>query len=100
MGPFFVITLHFGDAVGKFFSRLVTKCGLTDPALVLHSLKHGGITKLHAAGCPHNIVQMLAGHAAQGVHVQVYVHREALPLKLLKDGLEKLTYTDVVKALA
>lgn len=43
---------------------------------------------------------MLAGHAAQGVHDQVYVYREALPLKLLKDGLEKLRYEDVVKALA
>jgi integrase len=42
----------YSDAVGKFFSRLVTKAGLTDPALVLHSLRHGGITKLHAAGCP------------------------------------------------
>jgi hypothetical protein len=43
---------------------------------------------------------MLAGHAAQGVHDQVYVHREALLLKLLKEGLEKLQYSDVVKRLA
>jgi hypothetical protein len=42
---------------------------------------------------------MLAGHAAQGVHDQVYVHREALPLKLLKDGLEQMRYDDVVKRL-
>lgn len=42
---------------------------------------------------------MLAGHAAQGVHDQVCVHCEALPLKLLKDGLEKLGYEDVVKRL-
>jgi hypothetical protein len=32
---------------GKFFSRLVTKAGLSDPALVLHSLWHGGLTKLY-----------------------------------------------------
>jgi hypothetical protein len=43
---------------------------------------------------------MLAGHAAQGVHDQVYVHREALPLKMLAEGLEKLRYEDVVKTLA
>ena len=49
------------------------------------------------AGCPHNIVQIPAGLAAQGVHDQVYVHRVALPLKLLQVGLEKLQYSDVVK---
>jgi hypothetical protein len=43
---------------------------------------------------------MLAGHAAQGVHDQMYVHRVALPLKLLQGGLEKLQYSDVVKRLA
>lgn len=46
-------------------------------------------TKLHSAGCPHNVAQLIAGHAAQGVHDQVYVHREQLPLKLLTEGLEK-----------
>ena len=30
---------------------------------------------------------------------RVYVHREGLPLSLLKDGLEKLKYEEVVKAL-
>lgn len=58
------------------------------------ALKDSRYSFFHA-GCPHNIVQMLAGHAAQGVHDQVYVHREALPLKLLKEGLEKLQYSDV-----
>lgn len=89
----------FSDAVGKWFSRVVTKVGLTDPALVLHSFRHGGITKLHSAGVPHNTVEILAGHAAQNVHGQTYVHRERLPLSLLRDGLEKLDYSGVVKAL-
>ena len=40
----------YSDAVGKCFTRLVINGGLTDPALALHSLRHGGITKLHAAG--------------------------------------------------
>ena len=43
---------------------------------------------------------MLAGHAASGVHGQMYVHRENMPLSLLRDGLEKLTYPEVAKALA
>ena len=43
---------------------------------------------------------MLAGHAASGVqHGQVYVHRESMPLSLLREGLEKLRYEEVVKAL-
>jgi len=89
----------YSDAVGKFFSRLVTKAGLTDAALVLHSLRHGGITRLHAAGVAHSTVEVLAGHASNNVHGQVYVHREGLPLKMLKDGLDKLRYLEVEKVL-
>jgi integrase len=66
---------------------------------VLHSLRHGGITKLHAAGVAHSTVEVLAGHASNNVHGQVYIHREGLPLSLLKDGLEKLRYDDVLQRL-
>lgn len=45
--------------------------GLFDPALVLHSLRHGGITKLTSAGVPHNVCEMITGHSASGVHSQV-----------------------------
>lgn len=89
----------YSDSVGKFFSRLETKAGLSDPALVLHSLRHGGITKLTSAGVPHNVCEMIAGHSASGVHSQVYVHRDNIPLSLLRDGLERLAYPEVVKAL-
>jgi integrase len=88
----------FSDAIGKWFSRLVTKAGLTDPALVLHSLRHGGISKLHGASCPHNVVELLVGHSAGNVH-ETYVHKDTLPLSLLRDGLEKLRYDEVVKTL-
>ena len=90
----------YSDAVGKLFSRLVTKFGIHDPAAVMHSLRHGGITKFTSAGVPHNVCEMLAGHAASGVHGQVYVHRESVSLSLLREGLEKLTYPGVVMALA
>ncbi len=43
---------------------------------------------------------MLARHAASGVHGQVYVHRENIPLSLLREGLENLRYEEVVKTLA
>ena len=90
----------YSDSVGKFFSRLVTKAGLSDPALVQHSLRHGGITKLTSAGVPHNVCVMIAGHSASGVHSQVYVHRDNMQLSMLRDGLEKLRYDEVVKGLA
>jgi hypothetical protein len=38
--------------------------------------------------------------SASGVHGQVYVHRDNIPLSLLREGLEKLRYEEVVKALA
>lgn len=88
----------YSDPVGKWFGRMVTHCGLNDPELVLHSFRHGGATKLHAAGCPENIVKVLTGHADSDVHGKVYVHREQLPLSLLKEGLERLRYDDVLKA--
>ena len=68
--------------------------GLTDPALVLHSLRHGGISKLHGAGCPHSTVELLAGHSAGNVH-ESYIHKDTLPLSLLRDGLEKLRYEEI-----
>lgn len=89
----------FGDAVGKYFSRLVTSVGLTDPALVLHSLRHGGITKLHGAGVQTNLVEMLAGHVSQTVNGSVYTHWDSIPLDLPRKGLECLQYPAVLKAL-
>ena len=88
----------FGDAVGKYFSRLVTSVGLTDPGLVLHSTRHGGITKLHGAGVQTNLVEMLAGHVSQTVNGSVYTHWESIPLTLPQEGLERLQYPEVVKA--
>ncbi len=89
----------YSDATGKWFGRLVTKVGLTDPALVLHSLRHGGITKMHGAGVPNNVVEYLVGHSAGTVHDRVYTKRDLLPLSLLRDGLERLDYSAVVKSL-
>lgn len=40
-----------GEMSGMFFSRFVTKAVLTDPALVLHSFRHGGIHKTTCGWC-------------------------------------------------
>jgi len=89
----------FGDAVGKYFSRLVTTVGLHDPNLVLHSLRHGGVTKLHESGCPADVAKILTGHTDQDVHGRVYLHRDRIKLTVLREGLNRLRYDQVVDAL-
>lgn len=89
----------YSDPVGKWFGRLLRGVGINDDAVVLHSTRHTGISRLTGAGVPQDIREILAGHAAAGVHGQVYVHRADLPLQLLQKNLEKLDYSAVVKAL-
>jgi hypothetical protein len=89
----------YGDPCGKWFGRLVTRLGIVDKKVVMHSLRHGGITKRHVAGCPPDICETLAGHAVGNVHGD-YVDRGALDfLKVLRDGLNRLRYDEVLKAL-
>ena len=89
----------YSDPVGKWFGRLLRSVGVNDPAIVLHSTRHTGISQLTGVGVPQDIREILAGHAAAGVHGQVYVHRANLPLQLLQTNLEKLDYSAVLKAL-
>jgi len=87
------------DVIGKWFGRHLDACGVVDPLAVMHSLRKSGITKLHAAGVPENLAMILAGHESKSVHGRLYVDRGSLPLSLLRDGLEKLRYEEVVKVL-
>jgi len=80
----------YGDAVGKVFARHLKQLGIVDPGKVLHSLRHTAITRLHSRGVPQNIAEALVGHAANTVHGSVYLHRNVLPMKLLREGIEKL----------
>lgn len=89
----------FADATGKWYARLLKKVGLKDNSLVLHGLRHTFITRLSDAGVQEKAKMMLAGHAAQGVHGKVYDHRERVQMKLLKEGLERLQYPEVLQAL-
>lgn len=89
----------YSDAVGKFFARHLDKLKLSEPELVMHSLRHG-IHYLHALGCPQDVAEMLTGHSATSVHDKVYAHRNLTPLTRLRDGLEKMQFPAVLKALA
>lgn len=48
--------------------------------------------------CSRETVQLLAGHSDGTVH-EDYVHKERLPVSLLKDGIELLRYDEVVTSL-
>ncbi|NOT22279.1 MAG: hypothetical protein HOP22_06080 [Nitrospiraceae bacterium] len=88
----------YADAVGKWFAQHLDRVGLSQPELVLHSLRHG-IHYLHALGCPQDVAEMLTGHTATTVHDKVYAHRELTPLSRLRDGLEKMQFPAVLKVL-
>lgn len=86
----------YADPCGKWFGRLLTKLGIMDKGVVMHSLRHGGITKLHEGGCPDDRCRMLAGHTTGDVH-ENYVHK--ISLKVLRERLERLQYPEVLAAL-
>jgi len=75
--------------VGKFFARLMDKVGLSDPRLVLHSTRHNLVNGLRAAQCPRETIDLLDGHRDGSVH-EGYAHLDKLPMRLLRDGLERL----------
>ena len=76
----------------------MSSLGLSDLRLVIHSLRYGGITKLHSAGVPANIAKALTGHSAGNLH-ELYVHKDLISMKTLQDGLEMLQYPEVLEAL-
>ncbi|GMV51137.1 MAG: hypothetical protein AMXMBFR67_26800 [Nitrospira sp.] len=87
----------YGDQAGQWFGIFIRSIGITDPGLVLHSLRHTVVTRLTAAGVPQEMREVLVGHATRGVHGQTYVHREGIPLALLKEHLEKLDFRGLLK---
>lgn len=85
-------TNGYSNPIGTWWGRLTGSLGIDDPRKVIHSLRHGGITRLHAAGVPTSHVEVLVGHSAGGVH-DGYVHRDQIPMTTLRDALSKLEYT-------
>ena len=84
------------DPVGKWFARIMDNVGLSDPRLVLHSTRHNLVNGLRAAQCPRETIDLLDGHRDGSVH-EGYAHLDKLPMRLLKEGLEKLRYEEVVQ---
>ena len=75
----------FSDVIGKWFSRLVTK------VVILHQ---SCIRCDMAAGVRR--ASLSCWRATVGNIHEQYIHKDTLPLSLLRDGLEKLRYDAVV----
>ncbi len=88
------------DATGKWYARLLKRVGLRDKSLVLHGLRHTFITRLSDIGVSEKVKRVLVGNAGRGVHDRVYNHSARVPLRLLQDGIEKLRYEEVFRALS
>jgi integrase len=52
-----------GHFAGKRFSRLLRSAGLTDPALVFHSLRKSFTQRCEAAAIPESTTKLLIGHS-------------------------------------
>ena len=72
---------------------------------VLHSLRHGGCTKLAERGVPDAHAYALTGHVRGGrggdVHFESCVHTDKFSLKVLKGSIDKLgeAYRETLKRL-
>jgi integrase len=77
-----------GDAIGKWFHRLLKKLKVAGKK-TLHGMRPTVVTKLYAAGVDGETRRALLGHSGQDIHETVYLH---VPLRSLKDALEKLEY--------
>lgn len=85
--------LTAGDAVGKWFSRLVSEVFPNDSRkLSLHSLRSTAITRLHEKGVKGEIVRALVGHSGGDVHEGQYLKRDALSLTVLREAIEQLDF--------
>lgn len=92
-----LIGYRYGSAISKWFANHLDRVGLSQPELVMHSLRRG-IHYLHGLGCPQDVAEMLTGHTASSVHNK-YEHRNLTPLTRLRDGLEKMQFRAVLDAL-
>jgi len=84
---------------------MVRRLKLDGRGKVLHSLRHGGISKLAELGVPDAHALALTGHAREGmsgeVHFSTYVHTGTFSLKVLKMSIDKLgeAYRETLKGL-
>jgi integrase len=87
-----------GDWVSKWFTR-IRDAAKVSGRKTLHSFRHTVVTRLVGLGVPEDIRKLLIGHADEDVHGATYVHRDQIPLALLRDNLNKLDFRSTMRNL-
>lgn len=80
-----------GDSVSKWHVTLREKLGIEGRKTV-HSFRGTLVTKLLATGCPEDIRKIIIGHASEDIHGSVYTKRDKIPLAMLNEHLERVTF--------
>lgn len=87
-----------GHYIGKRFGNVIRTLGLTDPALVFHSLRHTFIQKCEEAGVPESTAKLLVGHSRWGSLTygnRGRAYSTGASLETLKREIAKLSYGEL-----
>ena len=74
-------------AASKQLNDFLDDCGLTDPSLVVHSLRHRAADRLRAYECPIDIRRAILGHEDGSVSEG---YGEGFPVKILREWIDKI----------
>ena len=83
--------LFNGDtsAASTRLNRFLDECGLTDPSIVLHSLRHRAADRLRAYECPIDIRRAILGHEDRSVSEG---YGEGFSVKLLRKWIDRIGF--------
>jgi integrase len=86
VGPLFT-----GDtrAASTRLNRFLDECGLTDPSIVVHSLRHRAADRLRAYECPIDIRRAILGHEDRSVSEG---YGEGFSVKLLRKWIDRIGF--------
>ena len=87
VGPLF--TGDTSAASTRLNRFLDDECGLTDPSIVLHSLRHRAADRLRAYECPIDIRRAILGHEDRSVSEG---YGEGFSVKLLRKWIDKIGF--------
>ena len=85
-GPLFTGNVK---AASKRLNDFLDDCGLTDPSIVIHSLRHRAADRLRAYECPVDIRRAILGHEDGSVSEG---YGEGFPVKILRGWIDKIGF--------
>jgi integrase len=85
-GPLFTGNVK---AASKRLNDFLDDCGLTDPSIVIHSLRHRAADRLRAYECPVDIRRAILGHQDGSVSEG---YGEGFPVKILREWIDRIGF--------